>query len=112
MSGEAVQEPRFNAPMGDGLSAQEAARAAGVVTYLQAISRTLREEMRRDDRVFLIGEDIALMGGAFKVTHGFLDEFGPQRVIDTPIAESGIIGACIGAALMGARPVAEMQFAD
>ncbi len=102
---------RFNAPMGDGFTATAAAQA-GESTYLQAISRGLRDEMRRDERVFLIGEDIAVMGGAFKITHGFLDEFGADRIVDTPIAESGIIGACIGAALMGLRPVAEMQFAD
>jgi 2-oxoisovalerate dehydrogenase E1 component beta subunit len=81
-------------------------------TYLQAIALGLREEMHRDDGVFLIGEDIATMGGAFKLTAGFAEEFGPERVVDTPIAESAIIGACMGAALMGKRPVAEMQFAD
>lgn len=81
-------------------------------TYLQAIARGLRDEMRRDPDVFLIGEDIATMGGAFKLTAGFLEEFGRERVVDTPIAESAIVGACIGAALMGKRPVAEMQFAD
>ncbi len=81
-------------------------------TYLQAIAQGLREEMRRDESVFLIGEDIATMGGAFKLTAGLVDEFGTDRVVDTPIAESAIIGACIGAALMGKRPVAEMQFAD
>ena len=102
---------RFNAPMGDGFTPTEAAKA-GESTYLQAISRAMRDEMRRDERTFLIGEDIAVMGGAFKITHGFLEEFGGRRVVDTPIAESGIVGACIGAALMGFRPVAEMQFAD
>jgi len=81
-------------------------------TYLQAIAQGLREEMRRDESVFLIGEDIATMGGAFKLTAGLVDEFGTDRVVETPIAESAIIGACIGAALMGKRPVAEMQFAD
>lgn len=81
-------------------------------TYLQAIAQGLREEMRRDESVFLIGEDIATMGGAFKLTAGFVDEFGTDRIVDTPIAESAIIGACMGAALMGKRPVAEMQFAD
>lgn len=111
-AGGAAPEPTINAPMGDGLTAAESGRAAGESTYLQAISRALRDEMRRDARVFLIGEDIAVMGGAFKITHGFLEEFGRERVVDTPIAESGIVGACIGAALMGLRPVAEMQFAD
>jgi 2-oxoisovalerate dehydrogenase E1 component beta subunit len=88
------------------------AGAAVESTYLEAIAAALRDEMRRDDRVFLIGEDIATMGGAFKLTKGFLEEFGADRVVDTPIAESAIIGACIGAALLGRRPVAEMQFAD
>ncbi|MFB3820176.1 MAG: alpha-ketoacid dehydrogenase subunit beta [Candidatus Methylomirabilales bacterium] len=81
-------------------------------TYLEAIRQALWEEMERDERVFLIGEDIGVFGGAFKVTLGFLDRFGPDRVIDTPIAESAIVGAASGAALMGLRPVVEMQFAD
>jgi 2-oxoisovalerate dehydrogenase E1 component beta subunit len=81
-------------------------------TYIEAIGRGLREEMQRDPSVFLIGEDIGVYGGAFKSTKGFLEEFGPDRVIDTPIAEAGIIGVAVGAALMGMRPVAEMQFAD
>jgi pyruvate/2-oxoglutarate/acetoin dehydrogenase E1 component len=82
------------------------------MTYLQAISDGLREEMRGDERVFLMGEDIATYGGAFKVTDGFLGEFGAQRVIDTPMAEAGIIGTAIGAAVVGMRPVCEMQFSD
>src|ERR1700740_2311833 len=82
------------------------------LTYLQAISDALRTEMRRDKRVFLIGEDVGVYGGAFKVSLGFQEEFGPWRVIDAPLAETAIIGACTGAALMGMRPVAEMQFAD
>src|SRR5690349_4672954 len=82
------------------------------MTYLQAVSSALREEMRADDRVFLMGEDIGVFGGAFKVTDGFLDEFGTTRVMDTPLAESAIIGCAIGAAAEGLRPVAEMQFAD
>ncbi|MGE4158585.1 MAG: alpha-ketoacid dehydrogenase subunit beta [Planctomycetota bacterium] len=81
-------------------------------TYLEAISSALRDEMRADKDVFLLDEDIARYGGAFKVTAGFLEEFGPERVIDTPIAESAIVGAAIGAALVGLKPVAEMQFAD
>src|SRR5437763_13279634 len=81
-------------------------------TYLQAISDGLREEMRRDKRVFVIGEDVGVYGGAFKVTLGFQEEFGAWRVIDAPLAESAILGACTGAAIMGMRPVAEMQFAD
>jgi 2-oxoisovalerate dehydrogenase E1 component beta subunit len=82
------------------------------LTYLQAISEALRTEMRRDKRVFLIGEDIGVYGGAFKVTQGFQEEFGPWRVIDAPLSETAIVGSCTGAALMGMRPVAEMQFAD
>ncbi len=83
-----------------------------VMTYLEAIAAGLREEMRRDERVFCLGEDIGVYGGAFKVTKGFLEEFGPDRVMDTPLAESAIVGVATGAALMGLRPVAEMQFAD
>jgi len=81
-------------------------------TYLQAISDGLRQEMRRDDRIFLIGEDVGVYGGAFKVSLGFQEEFGPWRVIDAPLAEAAIVGSCTGAAIMGMRPVAEMQFAD
>ena len=81
-------------------------------TYLEAIRQALWEEMERDPSVFLIGEDIGEYGGAFKVTDGFLAHFGPERVVDTPIAESGIVGVAAGAALMGQRPVAEMQFID
>src|ERR671931_360704 len=83
-----------------------------VKTYLQAISDGLRQEMRRDKRVFVIGEDVGVYGGAFKVTLGFQEEFGPWRVIDAPLAETAIVGGCTGAAIMGMRPVAEMQFAD
>jgi 2-oxoisovalerate dehydrogenase E1 component beta subunit len=83
-----------------------------VMTYLEAISAGLREEMRRDPTVFCLGEDIGVYGGAFKITKGFLEEFGPMRVIDTPLAESAIVGVSVGAALMGMRPVAEMQFSD
>jgi len=82
------------------------------MTYLQAISDAMREEMRADERVLVMGEDIGVFGGAFKVTDGFIDEFGPDRVMDTPLAESGIIGTAIGAAVVGMRPIAEMQFAD
>ena len=82
------------------------------MTYLQAISDGMREEMRADERVFVMGEDIGVFGGAFKVTDGFIDEFGPQRVIDTPLAESGIVGTAIGASFEGLRPIAEMQFSD
>lgn len=82
------------------------------VTYLEAIRQALQEEMRADPRVFLLGQDIGHFGGAFKVTAGLLAEFGPRRVIDTPISEALIAGAAIGAAIRGQRPVAEMQFAD
>jgi len=81
-------------------------------TYLEAISEALDEEMAKDDRVFLLGEDIGPYGGAFRVTEGFQEKYGEWRVLDTPLAESGIVGAGIGAAMMGMRPVVEMQFAD
>jgi 2-oxoisovalerate dehydrogenase E1 component beta subunit len=82
------------------------------MTYLQAISDAMRQEMRHDDRVLVMGEDIGVFGGAFKVTDGFIDEFGPNRVLDTPLAESGIVGTAVGAAVVGMRPICEMQFAD
>src|SRR2546426_6184570 len=82
------------------------------VTYLEALRQGLWEEMERDDRVFILGEDVGLYGGAFKVTEGFTKRFGEQRVIDTPISEAAIVGAAAGAAHMGMRPVAEMQFID
>ena len=82
------------------------------MTYIQAISDALRLEMRRDPRVFVLGEDVGVYGGAFKVSLGFQEEFGPWRVIDTPLSETAIVGGATGAALMGLRPVAEMQFAD
>jgi pyruvate/2-oxoglutarate/acetoin dehydrogenase E1 component len=82
------------------------------MTYLQAISDAMRQEMRNDERVLVMGEDIGVFGGAFKVTDGFVDEFGSSRVMDTPLAESGIVGTAVGAAVVGLRPIAEMQFAD
>jgi pyruvate/2-oxoglutarate/acetoin dehydrogenase E1 component len=82
------------------------------VTYLEAIKQGMREEMQRDESVYILGEDVGVYGGAFKVTAGFLDEFGPMRVIDTPLSESAIVGAAVGSALMGQRPIAEMQFMD
>ena len=82
------------------------------LTYLQAISDGLRTEMRRDKRVFVLGEDVGVYGGAFKVTLGFLEEFGAWRVIDAPLSETAIMGGATGAAMMGLRPVAEMQFSD
>ncbi len=84
----------------------------GQATYLVAIAEALWEEMERDDRVFMLGEDIGVYGGAFKVTEGFIDRFGPERVMDTPIAEETIVGMSVGAAMEGLRPVAEFQYAD
>ncbi len=83
-----------------------------VLTYVEAIRQGIWEEMERDPSVFVIGEDVAEYGGAFKVTDGMLERFGRDRVIDTPISESAIVGAATGAALMGMRPVVEMQFMD
>ena len=82
------------------------------LTYLQAISDGLREERLADERVLVMGEDVGRFGGAFKVTDGFVEEFGTDRVMDTPLAESAIIGCAVGAAVVGMRPVCEMQFAD
>lgn len=82
------------------------------VTYLEAIRQGMWEEMERDENVFILGEDVGAYGGAFKVTDGFLERFGAQRVIDTPISEAAIVGAAAGAAHMGFRPIAEMQFID
>ena len=82
------------------------------LSYLEAIREALAEEMRRDPKVFVLGEDVGPYGGAFGVTQGLFEEFGEMRVVDTPISESAIIGVSIGAALRGYRPVAEMQFAD
>lgn len=84
----------------------------GVVTFVEAIRQGIWEEMERDSSVFVIGEDVGVYGGAFKVTDGLFDEFGAGRVIDTPIAEGAIVGAACGAALMGMKPVAEFQFID
>ena len=85
---------------------------AGEATYLVAIAEALWEEMERDERVFLLGEDIGAYGGAFKVTEGFIERFGPERVMDTPIVEETIVGMALGAAMEGLRPVAEFQYAD
>jgi pyruvate/2-oxoglutarate/acetoin dehydrogenase E1 component len=82
------------------------------LSYLEAIKAGMAEEMERDENVFLLGEDVGAYGGAFKVTQGLFQKFGEKRVIDTPICEAGIAGVAIGAALMGLRPIAEMQFAD
>jgi len=82
------------------------------VTYLEAIRQALWDEMEQDERVFMLGQDIGTYGGAFRVTAGFLERFGPGRIIDTPISESAMIGAAVGAAMMGMLPVVEMQFID
>jgi pyruvate/2-oxoglutarate/acetoin dehydrogenase E1 component len=81
-------------------------------TYIEAITQAMAEEMARDERVFLIGEDVGAYGGAFKTSAGLIERFGAERVIDTPISEIAIVGAAAGAALMGMRPIAEMQFID
>jgi pyruvate/2-oxoglutarate/acetoin dehydrogenase E1 component len=88
--------------------------ASGVreITYAEALNEALREEMRRDDSVIVFGEDVGVYGGVYKVTKGLLEEFGPERVLDTPISEAAIAGAAIGAALMGLRPVAEIMYVD
>jgi 2-oxoisovalerate dehydrogenase E1 component beta subunit len=81
-------------------------------TYVEAIRQAIWEEMERDESVYILGEDVGIYGGAFKVTKGMLDHFGENRVLDTPISESAIVGAAIGSALVGMRPIAEMQFID
>ena len=83
-----------------------------VLTYLEAIRQAMEQEMMRDPRVFILGQDVGAYGGAFRVTQGFLEKFGPERIIDTPISETGLIGAAIGASLFGMRPIAELQFID
>ncbi|MGD7045530.1 alpha-ketoacid dehydrogenase subunit beta [Jeotgalibacillus proteolyticus] len=83
-----------------------------VMSYIDAVTLAMKEEMERDERVFVLGEDVGKKGGVFKATHGLYDQFGEERVIDTPLAESAIAGVGIGAAMYGMRPIAEMQFAD
>lgn len=83
-----------------------------VISYIDAVTLAIREEMERDPRVFIMGEDVGVKGGVFKATQGLYERFGEQRVIDTPLAESAIAGVGIGAAMYGMRPIAEMQFAD
>ncbi|ENH97412.1 2-oxoisovalerate dehydrogenase subunit beta [Gracilibacillus halophilus YIM-C55.5] len=83
-----------------------------VLTYIQAITQAMKEEMQQNEKVFVLGEDVGVKGGVFKATEGLIEEFGEERVIDTPLAESAIAGVGIGAAMYGMRPVAEMQFAD
>lgn len=83
-----------------------------IISYIDAIQLAMKEEMERDERVFILGEDVGRKGGVFKATHGLYDQFGESRVLDTPLAESAIAGVAIGAAMYGMRPIAEMQFAD
>ncbi len=82
------------------------------ITYREAIREAMREEMKRDASVFQLGEDIAKFGGAYKVTLGLSDEFGEQRMLNTPLADAGIVGAAIGAAIVGLRPIAEIMYMD
>ncbi|HUV28863.1 MAG TPA: alpha-ketoacid dehydrogenase subunit beta, partial [Anaerolineales bacterium] len=82
------------------------------ITYLEAVREAMVQEMRQDENVFLLGEDIGVYGGAFGVSKGMLEEFGPQRVLETPISEAGIAGTATGAALMGMRPIMEIMFMD
>ncbi|MBO8170387.1 MAG: alpha-ketoacid dehydrogenase subunit beta [Bacillaceae bacterium] len=83
-----------------------------VISYIDAVTMALREEMKRDERVFVLGEDVGVRGGVFRATNGLIEDFGEDRVLDTPLAESAIVGVGIGAAAYGMRPVAEIQFAD
>ena len=83
-----------------------------VLNVVQAVNHELREEMTRNDKVIVIGEDVGIDGGVFRATEGLIREFGPNRVIDTPLSETGIIGVSIGMALYGLRPVSEIQFMD
>ena len=118
MSETAITPPAERAPEAESPGTPTADAVPATVaatrelTYLEAISEGLRDEMRRDETVLCLGEDIGAFGGAFKVTDGFIEEFGQSRVIDTPLAENAIIGAAVGAALEGLKPVCEMQFAD
>ncbi len=82
------------------------------ITYMEALREAMRQAMEKDDRVFLIGEDIGVYGGAFGVTAGLIDQFGSERVIDIPLSEAGMAGACVGAAVTGMRPIGEIQFSD
>ena len=82
------------------------------LTYLEAVREAMSQEMRQNEDVFILGEDIGVYGGAFGVTRGMIEEFGPERIRNTPISESGIAGAAVGAALTGMRPILELQFSD
>jgi 2-oxoisovalerate dehydrogenase E1 component beta subunit len=110
---QAMKQPDVEAgAAGHGAEPRGKRTEDGQATYLIAIAEGLWEEMERDERVFMLGEDIGVYGGAFKVTEGFIDHFGADRVIDTPIAEETIVGVSIGAAMEGFRPVAEFQYSD
>jgi pyruvate dehydrogenase E1 component beta subunit len=91
------------------MSATTDRAGTAVMTYREALRLALREELSRDDRVFLMGEEVGLFDGSYKVTAGLLDEFGPDRVRDTPISEEGFVGAGVGAAMLGERPVVEIM---
>jgi len=108
----APQAPTEAGAAGHGAEPRGKRTEDGQATYLIAIAEGLWEEMERDERVFMLGEDIGVYGGAFKVTEGFLDRFGAERVMDTPIAEETIVGVAIGSAMEGLRPVAEFQYSD
>ena len=82
------------------------------ISYMEALREAMSQAMQEDERVFVIGEDIGIYGGAFGVTAGMLEEFGPERIVNTPISEAGIAGACVGAAVTGMRPIGEIQFSD
>src|SRR5690625_2607064 len=82
------------------------------LSYIQAITEAMNDEMSKDDNVFIVGEDVGAKGGVFRATDGLFDQFGEDRVIDAPLAESAIVGVSIGAAMYGMRPIAEIQFAD
>src|SRR5690625_3468107 len=94
------------------MKSREDYKNMAVMTYIQAITRAIQEEMKKDEKVFIVGQDVGKKGGVFRATDGLYDEFGENRVIDAPLAESAITGVGIGAAMYGLRPVAEMQFAD
>ncbi len=106
-----MADPRV-ARSGAALTLTAGATAGVEIFYLEAIRQALFEEMERDERVFVLGQDVGVYGGAFKATEGLQERFGAERVLDTPLAEEGIVGAAIGAAMRGMRPVAEMQFMD
>jgi 2-oxoisovalerate dehydrogenase E1 component beta subunit len=106
-----MADPRV-ARSGAALTLTAGAGAGVEIFYLEAIRQALFEEMERDERVFVLGQDVGVYGGAFKATEGLQERFGKERVLDTPLAEEGIVGAAIGAAMRGMRPVAEMQFMD